>query len=164
MEVNNSSFNSNEEILLSWETFQLKAPGWLQWFFSERDQPGPHPSLMFIWQNEENEKQKNGQFKEITSFHRASSKFASLCACATEPPPLHYKRIEDIQLKAEGWDCSVPSESTTPYSHSRLRQVLADNWAPCRLQPQRCCHLKLITITQKLPLKTSTATWLCEFW
>lgn len=54
----------------------------------------------------------------------------------------------------------MPSESATPYSHDRLRQVLADNWAPCRLLPRRCCLLELITITQKFPLKTSTATWL----
>lgn len=55
------------------------------------------------------------------------------------------------------------SETATLYSRDRLRQVLADNWAPCRLQPRRCCLQELITITQKFPFKTSTATWLDVF-
>ncbi|KAM3588257.1 uncharacterized protein V6R79_024706 [Siganus canaliculatus] len=64
----------------------------------------------------------------------------------------HYKgsRGHTVESRGEG-TASTPSESATLYIRRRLRQVLLDNWAPCRLQPRRCCLRELITITQKFP-------------
>ncbi len=86
----------------------------------------------------------------------------STCSCYGNPS-LIIRELWTYHGKQRGGTACVPSERATPYSYDQLRQVLADNWAPCRLKPQRCCLLELITITQKLPLKTSTATRLYVF-
>lgn len=107
---------------------------------------------------------------------RASQDYEQICCC-------HLKLLEknwQIREKSVATPLSLEHsrghtvESGEVWLHRcRLKAPLctaettstgaADNWAPCRLQPQCCCLLELITITQKFPLKISTATGLYVF-
>lgn len=95
---------------------------------------------------------------EISKF--LSESYFKICNARASALSL-YDRTYD---RRQGGTACMLSKSATLYSHGWFRQVPVDNWAPCRLQPQRCCLLELITITQKFPLKTSTVTWLYAFW